>query len=66
MSQSTLGNYSLIIKEAGALAAWASTAWSPWKGKLGEMNLDLKATITCVIPLIPVVLPGLQANLALR
>ena len=24
---------------AGALAAWASTAWSPWKGRLGSMNL---------------------------
>ena len=23
---------------AGALVAWASTAWSPWKGRLGEMN----------------------------
>ena len=23
----------------GALAAWASTAWSPWKGRLGAMNL---------------------------
>ena len=26
------------IMGAGALAAWASTAWSPWKGRLGAMN----------------------------
>ena len=24
---------------AGTLAAWVSTAWSPWKGRLGAMNI---------------------------
>ena len=28
---------------AGALAAWASTAWSPWKGRLGAMNIMVQA-----------------------
>ena len=27
-----------IIQYSGALAAWASTARSPWKGRLGSMN----------------------------
>ena len=29
---------SFIYSGAGALAAWASTAWSPWKGRLGAMK----------------------------
>ena len=38
-SQRRLRDEDFEIFQAGILVAWASTAWSPWKGRLGTMNL---------------------------
>ena len=38
MTLSVAEMFAYCILRAGALAAWASTAWSPWKGRLGAMN----------------------------